>query len=472
MIGHLLGAAGAVENIVTVKAIENQTAPPTANFTEPDPECDLDYVPERGAAAARSTSPSRTTSPSAAPTRASCGPTRAPRPRRRQPAFDRVVITGHRRAHERRARTRRRSGRRTSGRSARAARTASARAGRVRAVRRHLKPKERKRVDRLGLFSVIAGAARARTTRGLELTDENRDARRRDRRHGRRPDGEHGGVLGARHRGGPGRGQPGRLPEHRLQRRRRAGGDQDRRGRRGLDGHRRARRGRPGPDLRASTCSVDQADAVLAVATDSLTDTVLDAYRAGRARRVGARRRRRASARRGRRRAARRARGRSRGARGAASTARCAGYGDHVATPSASGGWTREGEGVERAMRLALEMAGVSAVRRRRRVGERGGLEQRRRGRRPGRSSASSAPDATVHAPKVMLGEPMGAGGALNDFALALLALAARRAQSAGPVLVNSLSLGGTHISIVLVPGRELTDVLVGSAPSDEGTDR
>jgi 3-oxoacyl-[acyl-carrier-protein] synthase II len=44
MIGHLLGAAGAVENIITVKAIENQVAPPTASYTEPDPECDLDYV--------------------------------------------------------------------------------------------------------------------------------------------------------------------------------------------------------------------------------------------------------------------------------------------------------------------------------------------------------------------------------------------------------------------------------------------
>ena len=45
MIGHLLGGAGAAEAIVVVKAIEDQVAPPTANFTEPDPECDLDYVP-------------------------------------------------------------------------------------------------------------------------------------------------------------------------------------------------------------------------------------------------------------------------------------------------------------------------------------------------------------------------------------------------------------------------------------------
>ena len=47
MIGHLLGGAGAAEAIVTVKAIEEQVAPPTANFTEPDPECDLDYTPNR-----------------------------------------------------------------------------------------------------------------------------------------------------------------------------------------------------------------------------------------------------------------------------------------------------------------------------------------------------------------------------------------------------------------------------------------
>lgn len=45
MHGHVLGGAAAVEAIATVIALQAQVAPPTANFTEPDPKCDLDYVP-------------------------------------------------------------------------------------------------------------------------------------------------------------------------------------------------------------------------------------------------------------------------------------------------------------------------------------------------------------------------------------------------------------------------------------------
>lgn len=45
MTGHLLGGAGGLEAGIVVLSIVNQIAPPTANLTNPDPECDLDYVP-------------------------------------------------------------------------------------------------------------------------------------------------------------------------------------------------------------------------------------------------------------------------------------------------------------------------------------------------------------------------------------------------------------------------------------------
>jgi 3-oxoacyl-[acyl-carrier-protein] synthase II len=46
MMGHLLGAAGSVEAVICVKAIQEGVAPPTTNLDDPDPQCDLDYIPE------------------------------------------------------------------------------------------------------------------------------------------------------------------------------------------------------------------------------------------------------------------------------------------------------------------------------------------------------------------------------------------------------------------------------------------
>ncbi len=47
MTGHLLGAAGALEAVLSVKALQTNIVPPTINLDEPDPDCDLDYVPHQ-----------------------------------------------------------------------------------------------------------------------------------------------------------------------------------------------------------------------------------------------------------------------------------------------------------------------------------------------------------------------------------------------------------------------------------------
>jgi 3-oxoacyl-[acyl-carrier-protein] synthase II len=47
MIGHLLGASGAIEALICVKVLQEELLPPTINYETPDPECDLDYVPNQ-----------------------------------------------------------------------------------------------------------------------------------------------------------------------------------------------------------------------------------------------------------------------------------------------------------------------------------------------------------------------------------------------------------------------------------------
>ncbi|MCD4786417.1 MAG: beta-ketoacyl-ACP synthase II [Candidatus Eremiobacteraeota bacterium] len=47
MTGHILGAAGAIETLIILLATQNNIVPPTINLNDPDPECDLDYVPNK-----------------------------------------------------------------------------------------------------------------------------------------------------------------------------------------------------------------------------------------------------------------------------------------------------------------------------------------------------------------------------------------------------------------------------------------
>jgi 3-oxoacyl-(acyl-carrier-protein) synthase len=47
MTGHMMGATGALEAIFCALAVRHDLIPPTINYVEPDPECDLDYVPNQ-----------------------------------------------------------------------------------------------------------------------------------------------------------------------------------------------------------------------------------------------------------------------------------------------------------------------------------------------------------------------------------------------------------------------------------------
>jgi 3-oxoacyl-[acyl-carrier-protein] synthase II len=450
MIGHLLGAAGAVENIVTVRAVADQTAPPTANYREPDPECDLDYVPNEPRSLDIGTAVSNNFAFGGANAsivwRRVDGETQAPP----QPSLDRVVVTGISML--------------TSAGTDPAAALAAFEAGKPVVAQEDgvwlgradfdpgefLTPKERRRVDRLGVFSVIA-ARRALADAGIEIGDDNR--------------ARVGVIIGTGvgpmesmeafsqpvFEEGPAAANPAVFPNTVYNA---AGGQVAMQtGAVGVAstvtaGH---AAGAQSMCYAFDLAGADQADAVVALATDTLTDTVVDAYRdlgvlSGAAPgsadahgfalsegSVALVLERLSKAR----------------ARGARIYGELVGYGI-TSDALGVGKIDLEGRGIETAMRLALERAGLSP-------GDVGTVWSC--------ASGLDAPDEAeraaiervfgdgveVRAPKLVFGEPMGVGPSLG----AALALQSWQSGDAKPVLVNGLSLGGTNFSLAFAPVAE-----------------
>jgi 3-oxoacyl-[acyl-carrier-protein] synthase II len=450
MIGHLLGAAGAVENIVTVKALEQQVVPPTANYTEPDPECDLDYVPNEKRelkldAAVSNNFAFGGANASVVWARAGSHPEPPP-----VPAFDRIVVTGM-------------AALTPAGNDVDALWQAY-QDGRLAAEIEdgvylarvdfnpadYLSPKERKRVDRIGLFSVITSKL-ALADAGLEVADDNR--------------ARVGVIIGTGigpmqsmeefcrpiFEEGPGAANPAVFPNTVYN---------------AAGGQVAMQTGAIGV---ASTITVghaagvsaiayafdlardDQADAVLAIGADTLTDAVVNGYRA-----LGVV----AGSEPG----SEKARGFALAEAGVTLVLERLGkaqergariYGEVLGYAVTSdgkgvGNWDTTGGGIERAMRLALERAGVAPED----VGAiwsaASGLGAADRAER--RAIERLFGDgADVRTPKLKLGEPIGAGGSIS----AALALRSWQDGDGKPALVNSLSLGGTNVALVLAPFRD-----------------
>jgi len=447
MIGHLLGAAGAVENIVTVRAIDEQVAPPTANYTEADPECDLDYVPNENR---------DLEIPVAVSNNFAFGGANASvvwaRPGTREaapplPDFERVVITGMATLTPAGLDPNALWEAYTSGRVTSEPENGNWIGRVVFDPAEYLPPKDRKRVDRLGLFSII-GSKLALEDAGIEITEANR--------------GRIGAIIGTGVgpmesmeafsrpviEEGAAAANPAVFPNTVYN---------------AAGGQVAMKVGPVGPastvtaghaaGTQALTYAFDlvasgKADAMLCIAADTLTDTVVQAYRE-----LGS------------------LTGSEPGSngssgfalaeaavvfvverlsqakeRGARIYAEVLGYG--ITSDAAGiGRVDKEGHGVERAMQVALEQAGL----------EPGGVTavwSNASGFTIADDAEAAAIErvfgsgANVQRPKLKLGEPMGVGGAMN----AALAVKSWEQGDSGPVVVNSLSLGGTNFSVVLAP--------------------
>ncbi|MFE3059465.1 beta-ketoacyl synthase N-terminal-like domain-containing protein [Nocardia sp. NPDC059239] len=435
MIGHLLGAAGAVEAIVTVKAIEEQVAPPTANYTPGDPECDLDYTPNIPRSLDIPVAMSNNFAFGGA--NASLVLTRGPSVPA-TPVADRVVITGIGALTCAGTGTAALREAFAQGKLCTAAES-GARIGRVPLdAAEYLTAKARRRMDRLGIFSVVASRL-ALEDGGLVIDDDNRTRVGTVLGTGIGPMDSMEAFARPLFDNGPLAASPALFPNTVYN---------------AATGQVTMHVGAVGPTTTVTTghaagaaalayaCDIltrDEADSMLAIAADTLTDTVIDAYRAvgpmatagfGIAEAGIAVLLERAS---------------TAAARGATPCAELLGYG--IASDAQGvGRWDRTGRGVERAARQALEQAGVEPGDVRavwtNSIGVPAADE-------PEMSALSRvfAGNSTTRwfDPKRLFGEPIGAGGPLA------LALALGPGLD-GPALLVSSSLGGTHFALVVGP--------------------
>ncbi|MFI6641804.1 beta-ketoacyl-[acyl-carrier-protein] synthase family protein [Streptomyces sp. NPDC050504] len=453
MIGHMLGAAGAAEAIVTAHALADQLAPPTAGYTTPDPDCPLDYVP--GGARQLDT-------PAALSNNFAFGGANAslvltahrenhvpPTPER-----DRVVVTGIGLLSP-------------AGGTAAEVWSAYSRGEapvtwadglRQSAVDfdpdPYLTKRERRRMDRLAQFSV-ASTSKALKDAGIEPGS---------------PEAEAVGIVFGTGTGpmeamqkftdpllaeGPAAADPSVFPNTVYNQA--AGQVAIHLGLRGPTstlsvGH---ATGAAALAYTADLLASGHADALVCTVTDTLTEQVGRAYAA-----VGA--------------ASTRAEGEpedgrftlSEGsvaivlerrsaalARGATILGEVLGHG-MASDASRARLWDARGRGVERAMRAALADAGIEPT-------GLGAVWLAAAGLSAADTAESAAverlfgpyPVPALHAPKTVLGEPMGVGGALT------LALALHQGRFGGdrPVLLNSSSLGGSHVSVAVRCGTDAT---------------
>lgn len=454
MVGHLLGAAGAAEAIVTAYALAERTAPPTASFTTPDPDCPLDYVP--GAARPLSTGAALSNNFAFGGANAALVLTRSEDGHRPPlPDTDRVVVTGIGLLSP-------------AGGSAAEVWSAYERGespvewaggmplGRVDFdPEPYLTKRQRRRMDRLGQLGVAA-TVKALTDAGIAPGSAEAEA-------AGIVFGTGTGPMEAMERftspllaEGPAAADPAVFPNTVYNQA--AGQIAIHLGLRGPTstlsvGH---ATGAAALAYTADLLAAGHADTLVCTVTDALTEQVARAYAT-----VGA--------------ASTRAPGepadgrftlaegsvavvlerRSHAvARGARILGEVLGYG-MASDASRARLWDPRGRGLERAMRAALDDAALAPE-------GLGAVWLASAGLRAADAAEAEAvhrlfgacpvPPA-LHAPKTVLGEPMGTGGALS------LALALHHGGSGGhgrsgdrPVLLNSSSLGGSHVSLAVRP--------------------